>query len=262
VFYLSKIGWLLVQPLSLGLLLILAALFLGLAGWRRLQVVALAAAAVVVFVTIGTTAGTMALQALEDRIPRREPAGAPVCLLVLGGGFEADVTRVRGGVEFNQAGERYMEALRLSRLHPQARIIVSGGDGSLTGGYEDDFTVMKRLARDFGLEEARLLPETGSRNTFENMVNSAAIMKREGLSECLLVTSAFHMPRALGMARKAGVAVRPWPVDYRTDGRTTLGIDLTEPTSNAQKTATALREWLGLFANYLAGRSERLFPEP
>ena len=262
LFFASKIGWLFVQPLSLAFLLLLASIIAGFMGLRRLQLTGAALSALLLFVALFTTTGGLLLQQLEDRIPPAVVSTPPACLLVHGGGFEGAVTKVRGGVELNQAGERYLEMLRLARLYPDARIIVSGGDGSLMGGEEDDFTIVRRLAAGFGLPESRFIPEALSRNTYENAVNSRLIMEREGFADCLMITSAFHMPRALGMMRKVGARVSPWPVDYRTDGRTGFRIDLTEPMSNAQKMATAVREWLGLAANYVSGRTESLFPAP
>lgn len=260
MFIMSKLGWLLVQPLSLAFILVLTSLLAGLMRFRRIQLVASSLSTAILFLTLFTTTGTVLLQTLEQRISKVPITEPPACLLVLGGGFEGDVTKVRGNVEVNQAGDRYFEMLRLAREYPKARIIVSGGDGSLSGGYEDDFTIVRRLAEQSGLDPARLIPEPLSRNTYENAVNSRMIMEREGFSVCLMITSAFHMPRALGMMRKAGATVRPWPVDYRTDGRAEFGIDGTEPMSNAQKMTTALREWLGLAANYIAGRTDSLFP--
>ena len=146
---------------------------------------------------------------------------------------------------------------------PKANIfLISGGDGSLTGGYEDDVAITRRLFQSFGLAPERLVADPVSRNTFENAVNSAALIRSRGLGPCLMITSAFHMPRAMGMMRKVGLDVIPWPVDYRTDGITGLSLDVTEPLKQAERTATAWREWLGLIGNYAAGRTTQLFPGP
>jgi hypothetical protein len=52
----------------------------------------------------------------------------------------------------------------------------------------------------------------------------------------------------------------PWPTDYRTDGRESLGFDFTQPSRNSQNLATAIREWFGLVGYYLAGRTSELYP--
>jgi uncharacterized SAM-binding protein YcdF (DUF218 family) len=68
------------------------------------------------------------------------------------------------------------------------------------------------------------------------------------------------MPRSIGLFRKADIPVTPWPVDYRTSGVLRLGFDFTQPTSNAQLTSTAVREWIGLLGYYLTGRIDEILP--
>lgn len=262
MFFLSKLGWLMIQPFSLVFFLVVASLCAGRFGRRRLQTAAGLLAALFLFVPLYTTAGPVLLAVLENRFSRPALPAPPACILVLGGGFHNEVTTARGGVELNDAGDRYVEMLRLARIYPEARLLVSGGDGSLTGHREDDVAVARRLMADFGLDQSRLIAEPVSRNTYENALNSRRIMAREGLSRCLLVTSAFHMPRAVGMMRQVGADVLPWPVDYRTDGSLVFGLSLTEPAGNADNLLVALREWVGLIANRIAGRTTALFPGP
>ena len=75
-----------------------------------------------------------------------------------------------------------------------------------------------------------------------------------GLRNCLLITSAFHMPRSVALFQKAGISVMPWPVDYRTRGDLGLRLDFTQPSLNAQITSTAAREWMAIIGYRLAGR--------
>lgn len=261
-YYASKIFWLAAQPLSLALLLLIFGLLAGLLKWSRLRTGASVIAALVLFVTLFTTTGSVLLQALEDRIARAElPAGGPACVIMLGGGVEAEVIAARGGFEMNQAGDRFVETLRLAREFPAARILISGGDGSFSGSYEGDAVVATRFFEAFGVPADRLIRETDSRTTFENVENTKALLAANGLDRCLLVTSAFHMPRSVGLFRKLGLEVLPWPTDFRTTGRASLALDFTQPSTNSQLTTTALREWTGLLVYYLAGRTHALFPQ-
>ena len=131
-YFLSKAVWLAAQPLSLAFLAIAIALLCGLLRWRKGQTAFGLIATLILFLSLYTSLGTVALQTLEDRIARAElPSGGPACLIVLGGSFEAEVIASRGGLETNQAGDRFVEALRLAQRYPQARILVSGGDGRL-----------------------------------------------------------------------------------------------------------------------------------
>ena len=261
-FYISKIFWLVAQPLSLAFLLIAAGLLAGLLRWNRIRTLASAMAALVLFVTLFTTTGAVLLQTLEDRIPRAAlPAGGPTCIITLGGGFESEVVTARGGFEMAPAGDRFVETLRLAQQFPNARILISGGDGSLSGAYEGDAVIGARFFEAFGIPTTRLIREEDSRDTFENAGNTQALLKENGLSDCLLITSAFHMPRSVGLFRKLGLDVLPWPTDYRTTGRASLGLDFTQPSTNSQLMTTALREWTGLLFYYLAGRTHAFFPQ-
>lgn len=262
MFYLSKIVWLLLQPLSLVFLLCLAGALLALFRCRRAGGVLSLSAALLLFVTLYTTSGSIALQALEDHVPKAKgDPGALSCIIVLGGALENQVTTTRGGMELNQAADRFVETARLALKYPEAKILISGGDGSISGNYEGEANASERFFSAFGIASERLIKENISRNTFENTLNTAALLKENGLSNCILITSAFHMPRSLGLFRQAGLAVTPWPVDYRTTGNERLGFDFTQPSLNAQQAATAAREWMGLAGYYLAGRTGSLLPE-
>jgi len=261
MFLVSKLFWLVAQPLSLAFLLALLGAVLAFMGRQRSGGAAAALASLVLFVTLYTTAGGVALQVLEERFPKPQDEPQELsCILVLGGALENEVTTSRGGIELNQAGDRFVETLRLALRHPQARILVSGGDGSISGAYEGEAAASVRLFSAFGISSDRLIKENASRTTYENAVQTKDVLAREGITGCLLVTSAFHMPRSMGLFRKADIPVTPWPVDYRTSGVLRLGFDFTQPTSNAQLMSTAVREWIGLLGYYLTGRIDEILP--
>lgn len=263
MFTLSKLFWIVAQPLSLAFLAISIGLIAGLLRWRRIGLGLSGLGAAILFVTLFTTAGSFFLQVLEERFPKPQTDPSSVaCMIVLGGAFETEVTTARGGIELNQSADRFVEVLRLALLYPDAPILVSGGDGSLSGTYEGDAAASQRFFAAFGIPAERLVRETTSRTTYENVQNSKSLLETAGLNNCLLITSAFHMPRSVGLMRKAGIAVIPWPTDYRTSGKVRLGLDVTQPTLNAQQTATAVREWIGLATYFASGRTTALFPAP
>ncbi|MCQ1834908.1 YdcF family protein [Neorhizobium galegae] len=261
MFLLYKLFWVFAQPLSIAFLLAALATFLVFVGRRRLGGSAAFLTALVLLLTLFTTTGTVALQVLEDRFPKpsREPQ-AVSCMIVLGGVLENEVTTARGGIELNQAADRFMEALRLARNHQESRILISGGDGSISGTYEGEAQASERFFSAFGIPADRLVKENASRTTYENTLNTAGLLKAQGIENCLLITSAFHMPRSMGLFRAAGITVTPWPVDYRTSGIVRLSLDFTQPALNAQLATTAAREWMSLTAYYLTGRIGGIFP--
>jgi uncharacterized SAM-binding protein YcdF (DUF218 family) len=262
MFLASKLFWLLAQPLSLVFLCLIIAILLDAAGWERTRGFFSALAVTVLFLTLFTSAGGYFLQTLENRFVR--PANPPTevsCIVILGGAFENEVMAARGGTEFNQSADRFIEGLRLARQYPDARILVSGGDGSFSGAYAGDAEASTAFFTAFGIPAERLIRDETSRTTFENAANTKDLLKTSGLGNCLLVTSAFHMPRSVGLFRKLGITVVPWPVDYRTSGQVSLWPDFSQPSLNAQLTTTAMREWTGLLAYYISGRTHAIFPQ-
>lgn len=260
MFLFSKLVWVFGQPLSLAFFLIVFALLAGLLRWRRTSLSSTAIAALILFVTFYTTAGDYLMQGLEDRFPKPQDPDSLQCMIVLGGAFENEVNTVRHGIEFNAGGDRFVEALRLAQKYPQSRILISGGDGSLSGIYEGDAVISGRFFPLFGVAKERLVEETTSRTTFENALNTKELLASQGLSRCLLITSGYHMPRSVAIFRKLGIDVVPWPTDYRTDGKVKPDLDFTQPSRNSQNMSTAIREWFGLVGYYFAGRTSEIFP--
>lgn len=262
-FVLSKVFWLLVQPVSLAILFGLLGLLLSFTRWKWLSRTAILLAAGLLFSSAFTTLGYLLLRPLEGAFER--PAAAPpqvTGIIVLGGGMDAVVDKVRGGYELDGAGDRFVEALRLAELYPDARIVVTGGLADIEQSGEPEAVAGGRFFRDMGVPEDRLVLEAAARNTEENAQLTKAMVGPKVGETWLLVTSAFHMPRSMGLFRKADFDVVPWPVDYRGTGTETLGITLHQPAENVTVTTLAIREWIGLAAYYLTGKIDQFLPGP
>ena len=199
---------------------------------------------------------------LEQRFPAWDASrGAPDGIVVLGGAVTADIAAARKDVALNEAAERMTATVELARRYPNARIIFSGGDGSLVyGGNESDGAL--RLFERLGLAPGRVELEDQSRNTFENVLFSKRIAAPKPGERWLLVTSAYHVPRAVGMFRMAGFPVEPYPVDWRTRGVEDTWRPFPSLAEGLRRTDTAVREWAGLVIYWLSGRSSELFPGP
>jgi len=262
-FILSKLFWIFAQPLNAAILLIFLSLIAAAARWRRLGIGLGLAAFLILFLSAWTTLGALMLHPLEDRFGRPDPAPAEVAgIIVLGGGFEGGVNRVRGGYELNASGDRFMEAAVLARRYPSARVVVTGGSGSLMLDGEADADTAPRLLEALGVGRERMVLENRSRNTEENARFTRALVDPARGETWLLVTSAFHMPRSVALFRKAGFAVTPWPVDYRTSGAERPGLAEDNIHDSLQNTTLAIREWIGLIAYRLTGRIDDILPAP
>lgn len=88
------------------------------------------------------------------------------------------------------------------------------------------------------------------------------VIYARSFSKTLSGTSAYHMPRAVGVFRKAGFAVEPYPVDWRTRGAQDELRPFASVGDGLRRVDTAVREWVGLAVYWLTGRSSELFPGP
>ncbi|MGE4281427.1 MAG: YdcF family protein, partial [Magnetospirillum sp.] len=142
----------------------------------------------------------------------------------------------------------------------QAKLIFSGGSGSLTTQELKEAPVARRFMDELGFDTRRVVFEDQSRNTRENAVLSKQLMDPQPGETWVLVTSALHMPRSMGAFRAAGWSVMPYPVDYLTSGQESgLAFNLGGALSRLD---VGLHEWLGLAYYRWRGWSDSLFPGP
>ncbi|MDF3151928.1 YdcF family protein [Mesorhizobium sp. XAP10] len=259
-FYLSKIFWFFIQPLNLAIFLLLAGLLAVTTGRRRLAAAGSVLAFLILALSAWTSLGAMMLNPLEERFQRPPLPEKVDGIVVLGGGFEGAINLARGGYELNSSGDRMVETAILARRFPTAKVVVSGGTGALFLDGEGDAATAPRLLTALGVAADRMILENKSRNTYENAVFTKELVTPKPGETWLLVTSAFHMPRAKALFDKAGFATVPWPVDYRTSGREGVGLFRDNPADSLQATTMAIREWIGLFAYWLSGRIDQPFP--
>ena len=261
LFVLSKLLWLVLRPGSLAVLAILVGV-LALARGRRWGRWPAGLGLGLLLALLVLPVQVLLEAPLENRFPRPTPVPETVTgIVILGGAVETKLTEARGIPALNGAAERMTEAVALARRFPAARIVFTGGTASLLPGAVSEAEVARRLWTALGLDPARVTYESASRNTHENAVNTLALVKPAPGETWLLVTSASHMPRAMGVFRKAGWHVTAWPVNYRTGPGVTEWLD---PSLGArlQGLEWNLREWVGLLAYRLLGRTDAVFPAP
>lgn len=249
------------QPLSLVVLLLLAGLALSWLKRRWIARILVGSALLLLFLCCFTTFGYVLITPLEQRFERPAEPAQIAGIVVLGGGMDGEVNSVRGGYELNRSGDRYVEALRLALRYPDARIVIAGGPAALVQ-QEPEALAGKRFFEAFGIAPERILMDDQSRNTEENAQFAKQLAGATEGQTWLLVTSAFHMPRAVGLFRKADFRVIPWPADYLASGAEGLRIKPDQSTENVSVSSLALREWTGLLGYYLTGRIDEVLPGP
>jgi uncharacterized SAM-binding protein YcdF (DUF218 family) len=195
--------------------------------------------------------------------PDLERAGPSIAgIIVLGGGADLQPAGTSQVAGLNEAAERYTEAVALARRLPGAKLIFSGGSGGLLAAEAPEAETAGRLFAALGVASDRIVLEAASRDTFENARYTARLLEPRPNQRWLLVTSAWHMPRAMGCFRKAGFAVDPWPVDYRTPRRLELLRLNGSIPEGLRRLDFIAKEYVGLLAYRLAGRTDALFPGP
>ena len=227
-------------------------------GWR------LVIASLLLLAVIGLSpVGNALIVPLEQRFPPWDHGrGAPHGIVVLGGALSPDVSHARDTVALNEAAERLTVIAELARRYPDARIIFSGGSGAVIFAERPEAEFALQLLESLGVPRDRIVPEDKSRNTVENARFSRDLAQPKPGERWLLVTSAYHLPRAVGIFRKAGFPVEAYPVDWRTRGPGDAWRPFPTLGEGLRRTDTAMREWIGLAAYWMTGQTSELFPGP
>jgi uncharacterized SAM-binding protein YcdF (DUF218 family) len=203
------------------------------------------------------------LYPLEQRFPPWDAArGAPDGIVVLGASIDADLSAAHGTAVVRRAADRIIAAAALAQRYPNARIVFSGGSANLMSNDAREADYAGAIFESLGVAKTRLIMERRSRNTLENAEFSKALATPKAGERWLLVTSAFHMPRSIGLFRKAGFVVEPYPVDWRVGERGDLFTFSNIAVDGLGRTDVAVREWMGLVAYRATGKIDELLPGP
>jgi uncharacterized SAM-binding protein YcdF (DUF218 family) len=255
-FIASKALWLLADPVNLLLVIALAGVWMR--RWR------IATFCLIALLAIGfAPIGAWMIEPLEDRFTPPPPdMAAPYGIIVLGGAIDDEMGLSRGTTSIGEGAERLTQAVVLARRFPDARIVYTGGTTSMRGARSNEATDARVLLIALGVDPARIVIETLSRNTDENARFTRDLVQPLASQRWLLVTSAWHMTRSMGLFRKAGFDVVASPVDYRSFGPTGRWEPELGPLRGLRTFELAMHEWVGLTAYWLSGKTDALFPGP
>ncbi len=198
------------------------------------------------------------LKALEDRFPAPRELPAHIDgIIALGGAIDAERTLAHGLPSLTTDGERITAFVTLARRYPDAKLVFTSGSASIFPGRPREADTAKQAFADLGLDTSRIIFERDSRNTVENAVYSKRLADPKPGETWILITSAWHMPRSVGIFRVAGWPVVPYPVAYRSGGAYEI-----EFASHLGFVDQGVHEWIGLIAYHLLGRTDAFFPAP
>lgn len=261
-FILSKIAWAFLSPTNLILIGFILGTLLLVLGFLPLAKRLLIIDAIIAFLIMGYPVGDYLIRPLEKRFPILTSADLPKKIdgiIVLGGGEDLPRTLSWHQPQIGDGGDRYFGAKALADRYPNAPVIFTGGSGQISLQHlGTEGSIARQLLTTIGIPSERLTIESNSRNTYENFKYVRKFLPKSN-GTYLLVTSAFHMPRAVGVARKFGVHVIPYPVDYRSNSRKIRRWDF-DAFGHLKTLEPAWKEWIGLTVYYLTGKTSSWLP--
>ena len=259
-FWVSKLVWLLISPDSLLLLLVVGGWLCLAFKWQKLGRRLVSLAALVLLLIGFLPLGEWLVSPLENRFPTNPALPDRVDgIIVLGGTTDPLLSSLWEQPELGDAAERLTGFLDLANRFPTARLLYTGGSGSLLNQEYKEADTVDQLLYQLGYVNHRVEFERESRNTFENAVNSKALVNPQPGENWILITSAFHMPRSVGIFCAQDWPVIPYPVDHisRRGQRWRVELDVLEHLSSLN---TALHEWIGLLAYRATGKTRHFLP--
>lgn len=252
-FPLSKLIVWIIYPLSITFILLLLALF-GLIRKKKktFHIFFIAAISILYLFSINSTAYFLfyPLESMYINFSNQYPKADVIVVLSPGIRYSKHPSME---VELDSGSNRILKAVRLFKGGVAPLILMSGGSGELFTNQKPDAHAMKSLAVEFGVPADRILVETRSRNTYENALYSKEILKNMGQKTIIIVTSAFHMPRAVATFKKMGIEPIPISTDFLSPQKE-FDISYFIPNViNLNRSSLAIKEYVGLLIYRLNG---------
>lgn len=261
-FQIAKFAGLLATPSTLGVVLLVLGLVLGLLRLRLAGRVVLYGLAAAVVAVAALPVGDWLARPLEDRFPRPDWPACVDGIVVLSSGERPLISRVRGTPVYSQNQGAIVAGAELMRRYLKARLVFTGGSGAASGTGLPAADVARGVAAQLGLDATRIAYEERSRNTWENLLFTKEMVQPKAGEVWLLVAAAMHMPRSMGVAQQLGWPMIAWPTDYRTLGQGQSTVRHLKFSRGLFEIDDAAHEWLGLLGYRVEGRIGTLFPSP
>jgi uncharacterized SAM-binding protein YcdF (DUF218 family) len=248
------------EPAALVVLLLLAGIVAALfRRWREALLLQTTALAVIAFVSIFPGGVWLALP-LEKRFAANPPLPDRVDGIIALGGTERVVQSAAWGQPIMSDATPIIALLTLGRRYPGAKLVFSGGMHPRNAASPTEADIVHDFIHALGLDDSRIIYEARSHNTSENALFSRDLVHPGAGEHWILITQAISMPRAVGVFRRAGWDVIPFPAGYLSNGN---GLSVTPPdlVGELRLASLALHEWGGLLIYWLMGYTDELFPE-
>lgn len=252
-FYLSKIIWLIISPDSLLLIFLTIGVFFL---WRKKYVwgKGVLTSVLILLMLIGMLPiGEWLLYPLESKYPPNPELKEVDGIILLGGAEDAERSYLWQQPVLGNATERYFALITLVKKFPNARVVFTGGSGRLAMQAYKEADVAKQLFIQQGLDVSKFIFEDNARNTWENATFSKKLGKPIDGEKWVLITTGWHMPRAVGVFQKQGWEVTPYPVVFASKPNRLLRLEWNF-SKHLNNLNIAAKQWIGLIAYKFTGK--------
>jgi uncharacterized SAM-binding protein YcdF (DUF218 family) len=258
-FYLSKIIWFLFNPFNLILILLFFGLLLNLIPLKLFSKICYLFSFLLFFITGILPIGSFLNYNLEKDFFYTASYPEHIDgILILGGATNPFLSNEHNQINFNDSSERLIESIFLIKRFPDAKVIFSGGSGSISEPNLTHAFVAKKFFQNMDIDHKKIIYEDKSRNTYENILFSKRIARPHSAEKWLLVTSAFHLKRSLAISEKLKWTFIPFATDFNKSKKFKWRLSINF-LSNINEFNKASHEWMGLISYYLMGRSSSIF---
>ena len=179
-------------------------------------------------------------------------------LLILGGSTDPYLSHIYNQIIFMGSAERLFESTRIIKQFPNAKVIFSGGSNKLINNNYTESDNAKQFFNEMDISQNKIIYENKSRNTFENIFLSKQISNYKKGEVWIVISSAYHLNRAILVAEKLDWKLLPYATDFQQPKKINFFPNF-NLFSNLAAIQLASHEWVGLIAYYLMGRISKIY---
>ena len=259
IFFLSKTLWLLLNPFNLFLLLIFLSLLGKFFNYYRLSKIIFSFILVLFLISVVLPSGSFLIYLLEKNFHSQVNLPEKIDgILILAGATDPFLSKEHKTISLNGSAERLIESVQLINKYPMAKVIFAGGSGSLEYPELSHSEVAKKFFSLFDIDINKIYFENKSRNTYENILFAKERFNPNINEKWIIVTSAFHLTRAMNIGKKLNWQFIPYATDFKAPKKFLWKFNK-NLFINLQEFDLASHEWLGLIYYYYMGRSYKIY---
>ena len=258
-FYLSKILWLIINPLNIILLFIFSGIVVKIIFKNTLHKLFYFVSFIFFIIVAVIPTGEFMFYQLEKKFHTQSVLPSQVNgILILSGATNPQLTHEHNKIHLNGSVERLTESISLMQRYPNVKIIFAGGSGSIFDQELTHADVARNFFEQLNIDTENIIFESKSRNTYENILYSKKLAKPSLDENWIIVTSASHMIRATNIGKKLGWKFIPYAVDFQV-GKKIIWIPSIYFLTNMNRFNSSSHEWIGLIAYYIMGRTNKIY---